>query len=131
MADLIVERTEVIVRLSAVEVIVAWRRELRLPLANLRMVHVEESPLAGLRMWRRPGLCWPGAFVVGSCRQAGRREFAAAHAGHPAVVMDAEGTAWDRVVVTHPDAVDIAAELAARLLGRGLGRPGGRGTFPA
>ena len=44
----------------------AWRRELRLPLANLRMVHVEESPLAGLHMWRRPGLCWPGAFAVGT-----------------------------------------------------------------
>jgi hypothetical protein len=131
MADLKVEGTEVIVRLSAVEAILAWRRELRLPLANLRLVHVEESPLAGLHMWRRPGLCWPGAFAVGSCRQAGRREFAAAHAGHPAVVMDAEGATWDRVVVSHPDAVDIAAELAARLLGRGPGRPGARGAFPA
>ena len=41
--------------------------------------------------------------------------------------MDAEGATWDRVVVTHPDAVDIAAELAALLLGRGRGRPGGGG----
>jgi hypothetical protein len=40
-------------------------------------------------------------------------------AGVPAVVLEAEYTIWDRVVVSHRDAVDLAAELAALLLGRG------------
>jgi hypothetical protein len=131
MADLEVGASEVVVRLSALETMMACRRELRLPVAALRMVHVEESPLVGLFLWRLPGLCWPGAFVVGSCRRGGRREFAAAHAGKPAVVLEAEGARWDRVVVSHPQAIDLAAEVAALLLGRGPGKPGPRGAFPA
>jgi hypothetical protein len=131
MADLKVDGTEVVVRLSALETMMACRRELRLPMANLRMVHVEGSPLAGLPLWRFPGLCWPGAFVVGSCRRARLREFAAAYAGKPALVLEAEGAKWDRVVISHPEAVDLAAEIAALLLGRGPGKPGRRGAFPA
>ena len=46
MADLKVDGNEVIVRLSALEAIMACRRELRLPVTALNMVHVEESPLA-------------------------------------------------------------------------------------
>jgi hypothetical protein len=52
-------------------------------------------------------------------------------AGQAAVVLDAEGAAWHRVVVSHPDAVTIAADLAGLLLGRGPGTPGRRGPFPA
>ena len=131
MADLKVDGTEVIIRLNTLETLMAWRREIRLPVANLRMVHVEQTPLPGLSLLRLPGLSWPGAFTVGSCRRGGRREFAAVHAHSPAVVLDAEGDYWDRVVITHAEAVDIAAEVAALLLGRGPGKPGRRGAFPS
>jgi hypothetical protein len=43
-------------------------------------------------------------------------------AGRPAVVLEAEGAAWDRVVVSDSRAVDVAAELASLLLGRAPGR---------
>jgi len=43
-------------------------------------------------------------------------------AGHPAVVLDAEGGAWDRVVVSDAEAVETAAELASLLLGRAPGQ---------
>ena len=61
-------------------------------------------------------MSWPGVFVFGSRRRRGRKEFVAARAGLAAVVLDAEGVEWDRVVVSHPEAVQIAAELAALLL---------------
>ncbi|MGH9107648.1 MAG: hypothetical protein ACRDZX_17820, partial [Acidimicrobiales bacterium] len=70
-------------------------------------------------------------FTVGSCRRGGVREFAAVHARCPALVLVAEGVKWDRIVVTHRDAPDLAAELATMLLSRGPGRPGRRGAFPA
>jgi hypothetical protein len=131
MADLRVEGADIVVRLNALEAVAACRREVRVPITGLRMVHVDEAPLATLSRWRLPGLCWPGAFAIGSCRRRGRREFAVVWAHKPAVVLDAEGTAWDRLVISRPDAVDVASQLAALLLGRGPGKPGARGAFPA
>jgi hypothetical protein len=130
MADLTVETTGVVIRLDAFEAILAWRRELRLPIANLHMVQVHDAPLAGLHFCRFPGLCWPGLVAVGNCRRDGRREYVVAHSGEPAVALDLEGAQWDRVVVSHPDAVDIAADLAGLLLSRGSGHTPPR-TFPA
>lgn len=124
MAELKVKGNDVVVHLSGVEALAACRREVRVPVPCLTMVHVEESPLAGVSLLRLPGLGWPGAFVFGSRRHGGRHEFVAVRAGLPAVVLEADGTVWDRVVVSHRDAVNIAAELAALLLGRG---PSNRG----
>ena len=124
MAELTINSNDVIVHLSALEALGAWRREIRVPIDCLRMVHVEQSPLVGMSLLRLPGVAWPGAFALGSRRSGGQREFVAVRASQPAVVLDAQGTIWDRVVVSHPDAVDIAAELAAVLLGRGPGNHG-------
>ncbi len=121
MARLTVEQLDVVVRLETLEGLAAWRRQLRVPLGCVRMVHVEEAPLARLSLWRLPGLAWPGRFAVGSRTRHGVREFVAVRAGQPAIVLDAEGARWDRLVVSHPEAVNVAAELAALLLGRGPG----------
>lgn len=123
MANLSFDGGDVVVRLSPIERVLTWHREVRVPIAELRMVHIEEAPLVGLSPWRFPGLAWPGSFAVGSGHCPSGREFAAAYAGRPAVVLETEGGEWQKVVVSDPDAVAIAAKLAAALLGRG---PGGR-----
>jgi hypothetical protein len=122
MAHITVDLNDVVVHLSALETAAAWRRSVCLPISALRMVHVEERPLAGLPRWRLPGMACPGFFVIGSRRHEGLREFAAVRAGRPAVVLDAEGAEWDRLVVSDPSAVAIAAELASLLLGRAPGQ---------
>jgi hypothetical protein len=124
MAELKVAGHDVVVVLSGLEALAACRREVRVPVRCLRMVQVEGTPLAGVSLLRLPGVSWPGAFVFGSRRQRGRKEFVAARAGLAAVVLEAEGAEWDRVVVSHPEAVQIAAELAALLLGRGPSQRG-------
>lgn len=124
MADLVLDQNDIIVRLGALEALATWRREVRVPLRDLRMVHVEEEPLGGLPRLRVPGLWWPGVMVLGTARHCGRREFAAVHAGRPAVVLDLEGGSWERLVVSCPDAVVLAADLAALLLERGPHRGG-------
>jgi hypothetical protein len=118
MAELTVDTSEVVVRLSALEALAVWRREVSVPIECLTMVHVEQSPLDFVTPFRR-GASWPGSFALGSRRRDGRREFVAVRARQPAVVLDAQGCNWDRVVVSHRDAVELAAELAALLLGRG------------
>lgn len=122
MAHISVDLNDVVVHLTALEAVATWRRSVRVPISALRMVHVEELPLAGLSLWRLPGLACPGVFVLGSRRHRGQREFAAVRARRPAVVLDAEGAAWDRVVVSDADAVETAAELASLLLGRAPGQ---------
>jgi len=122
MANLRFDKGDVVVSLNPLERLLAWRQEVRVPFAELKMVRVEESPLAGLACWRFPGLALPGAFAVGCARLPTGREFAAAYAGTPAVVLDARGGRWQRVVVSDPDAVAIAADIAGALLGRGPGR---------
>jgi hypothetical protein len=124
MAQLEVKADDVIVHLSRVEALAACRREVRVPVRCVTMVHVEESPMAVVSLLRLPGLAWPGAFAYGSRRQHGCHEFVVVRAGLPAVVLDARGAVWDRVVVSHRDAVEIAAELASLLLGRGPGHRG-------
>ncbi|HUB69055.1 MAG TPA: hypothetical protein VL984_01400 [Acidimicrobiales bacterium] len=124
MAEIRVEDGDVVVKLAALESLASLRKQLRIPLTSLRMVQVDESPMAGRCLWRAPGLSWPGTFAIGACRRGGRREFAAVRAHVPAVVLDVEGTTWDRVVISDRDASSKAADLAGMLLGRGPGRPG-------
>ena len=75
MAELTINSNDVIVHLSALEALGAWRREIRVPIDCVRMVHVEQNPLVGMSLLRLPGVAWPGAFVVGSRRSRGQREF--------------------------------------------------------
>jgi hypothetical protein len=119
MAELTVHTSEVVVRLTALEALAVWRREVSVPIECLKMVHVEQSPLDFVTPFRLRGTSWPGSFALGSRRRDGRREFVAVRARQPALVLDAQGCNWDRVVVSHRDAVEIAAELAALLLSRG------------
>ena len=55
MAHISVDLNDVVVHLTAVESVAAWRRSVRVPISALRMVHVEESPLTGLSRRRLPG----------------------------------------------------------------------------
>jgi hypothetical protein len=119
MAELTVDTREVVVRLSALEALAVRRRRVSVPIECLKMVHVEPSPLCSVAASRLRWASWPGAFALWSRRHDGRREFVAVRAGQAAVVLDAQGCNWDRVVVSHRDAVELAAELAALLLARG------------
>ncbi|MGD0810753.1 MAG: hypothetical protein ABSA91_13765 [Acidimicrobiales bacterium] len=119
MAELTVDTSEVVVRLSTLEALAAWRRQVSVPIDCLKMVHVEQSPLGSVTLSRLRGASWPGSFAFGSRRRDGRREFVAVRARQAAVVLDAQGCSWDRIVVSHRDAVELAAQLAALLLARG------------
>ena len=118
MAELTVDTSEVVVRLSALEALAVWRREVSVPIECLTMVHVEQSPLDFVTPFRRRCLM---ARLVRFRKPAARRpaRVRGGAARQPAVVLDAQGCDWDRVIVSHSDAVELAAELAALLLGRG------------
>jgi hypothetical protein len=114
MAELTIDTSEVVVRLSAFEALAVWRREVSVPIECLKMVQVEQSPLGSVAASRLRWASWPGSFALWGRRRDGQREFVAVRARQAAVVLDAQGCNWDRVVVSHRDAVELAALLLAR-----------------
>jgi hypothetical protein len=131
VAELVLEGNDIVVRLGLVEALATWRHQLRLPLRDLRMVQVDDEPLAGRGGLRLPGLYWPGTLALGPGRRSEEREFVAIKAHQPAVVLDFDGGPWARVVVSTPDAVGLAAALASVVLERGPGGGSGHGSKPS
>lgn len=116
MAELRVEGGELVVAMSELEKLGAFRGDVRLPLTALRAVRVAEDPRQELRGIRAPGTGIPGIIALGARRGEGH-DFAAVYHDRPAVVVDLEGATFDRLVISvdNPEATASAIRSAARL----------------
>jgi hypothetical protein len=112
MAELRIEADELVVELSELEKIGALRGDVRVPLTAVRDVRVAEDPRPELRGMRAPGTGIPGVIALGSRRGQGH-DFAAVYHNRPAVVVDLEAAAFDRLVITVPDPQSTAATVRA------------------
>jgi hypothetical protein len=110
MAELRVEGSELVVELSELEKVGALRGDVRVPLASVRAVRVADDPRPELRGIRAPGTGIPGIIALGSRRGEGH-DFAAVYHDHPAVVVELEGTQFDRLVITVRDPQAVAEEI--------------------
>ena len=96
--------TDVVVHLSGLEKLAAFRGDVRLPAASVRAVTVEPSPWGALRGIRSPGTGWPGVIAYGVRRYRGGRDFAAVRGRRPAVRLELEPPSpFSRVVVSVAD----------------------------
>ncbi len=89
MARITVEGAQVVVGLSHLERLAAFRGDVRVPLACVREVIVEPDPCGALRGIRSPGTGWPGVIAYGTRRHGGGKDFAAVLGRRPAVRVDA------------------------------------------
>lgn len=121
MARLRIDDSDVVVRFGPAETALVLRRHLRIPLDSVRMVTLEPEPMKDIRLVRFPGVALRGYFCYGGRWWNGRRELAAVNANVTAVVLDLDGGFWERVVVSTPQAGEIAAELAGIIMARGPG----------
>jgi hypothetical protein len=104
VASVIVDGTDVVVHLSGLEKLAAFRGDVRLPAASVRAVKVEPSPWGALRGIRSPGTGWPGVIAYGVRRYRGGRDFAAVRGRRPAVRIELEPPSpFSRVVVSVAD----------------------------
>jgi hypothetical protein len=104
VASVIVDGTDVVVHLSGIEKLAAFRGDVRLPAASVRAVTVEPSPWGALRGIRSPGTGWPGVIAYGVRRYRGGRDFAAVRGRGPAVRLElAPPSPFSRVVVSVAD----------------------------
>jgi hypothetical protein len=112
MATLRREGDEVVLKLNDLEKAGALSGDIRVPAAAVRTVRVTQTPFRELRGIRAPGTGFPGVVALGTWRRRGGRDFAAVYRGGPAVVVELEGAAYDRLVVSAHDAAEVVAAIA-------------------
>ena len=115
MATLRREGDELVVKLTTLEKLGAVHDDVRVPWASVRYVRVSESPLREVR-GLRVGLGIPGLVALGTWYARGGRTFAAAHRGSSGVVAELDGGLYRKLVVSMPDASEVAASLSRDLV---------------
>ncbi|WP_091115659.1 hypothetical protein [Geodermatophilus dictyosporus] len=101
------------VTLTRAEKVLGLLRDLEVPLSAVRSVEAVPDGLAAARGLRAPGLGLPGLRLIGTWRRRGTRTLVSVRRGEPAVRIELAGQRHDTVLVSGPDAADVAASLAA------------------
>lgn len=106
VARLVLEDGDLVVRLSWWERLLARRREVRVPVADVKDVRIEPDWWRSLRGTPHGGLCRPG-HCLGVRRHARGRDFVAVRADEPVVVVDLWSSApFARLAVSAQEPVD-------------------------
>ncbi|MEV7388117.1 MULTISPECIES: hypothetical protein [unclassified Streptomyces] len=116
MARLTVDDGEVVVTLSGPEMLLAHRRRVRVPLAQVRSASVEPDWWRVLRGEPHHGHWLPDRFCVGAWEYPGGRDFVAVHEHGPVVLVDlARSAPFARLAVSDDDA-EAAVQAIRRTL---------------
>jgi hypothetical protein len=114
VADLVVEGTNLVLRLSRIEKVGALHGDVRVPLSAVSGVRATATPYEELRgLIRCPGTGWPRLIALGTYRWPGTKAFAAVYRDKPGVVVDLTGVHFQRLVVSTADADDVVGRLMA------------------
>src|SRR5579863_9254562 len=113
---LVVAGSDLLVKMSEVEQFEALHADVRVPLSTVRTVRVVDDAWPELRGIRAPGTGIPGVIAVGTRRGSFGKDFAVVHGKEIAVVVDLDGAAYSRLVVTTPDAENVAAAIRGHLM---------------
>jgi hypothetical protein len=116
MASLIVEGSDLVVKMSDLENVEALHTDIHVALASVHAVRAVRDAWPELRGLRAPGTGIPLVIAVGTRRGGFGKDFAAVHGRGPAVVVDLEGADYSRLVVTTPDAERVVAEIRSHLM---------------
>ena len=115
MAQLVLSRKSLVVRLSLAEKLGALRGDVTVPLERIRSVRASESGWSELRGVRAPGTGIPDVISLCTRRGPGVHDFAAVYAGRPVVVVETDGASFDRLVVSSRDAWADARRIRSAL----------------
>ena len=123
MASLIVDGSDLVVKMSEFEKFEAVHSDVHVPLAAVRSVRMVDDAWPELRGIRAPGTGIPGVVAVGTRRGSFGKDFAVVHGTGAAVVVELDGAAYSRLIVTTLDAESIAAEIQRHLMSSASGPP--------
>ncbi|MGH8995115.1 MAG: hypothetical protein ACRDYB_03630 [Acidimicrobiales bacterium] len=111
MANFQISPTELQVKLNWVEKFEAAHGDVTVPLSAVSEVRAVATAWPELRGIRAPGTGISGVIAVGTRRGRFGRDFAVVHGRGPAVVVELSGVPFQRLVVTVPDADEVAARI--------------------
>ena len=112
MAELQIDGDELVLHMTTFEKAEGVHGDIRVPLSSVTSVRsVETAWPDELRGIRAPGTGIPNVVAVGTRRGSFGKDFAAVHGKGPAVVLDLEGQAFDRLVFTADDAAGVVAQV--------------------
>ena len=105
-------RQQVQLRFTTTEKILGLVKDRDFPRSAVQSARVEQDALSATQGMRAPGLALPGRRKIGTWRGKGRT-LVSVRAGEPAVVVELDGQAVDRLVVgVEGDAAALAAQLS-------------------
>jgi hypothetical protein len=114
MARIYIDGSDLVVGLSPLEKLGAFRGNVRVPLSAIRGAEVDPDPWSSLRGIRAPGTGIPGVVALGMRRRVDGWDFAALHGKGPAVRVDLDRPAhFGRLIVSVPDPRKTAAAIHA------------------
>ena len=116
MASLLIDGTDLVVKMSEFEKLEAVHPDVRVPLNAVQSARVVDDAWPELRGIRAPGTGIPGVVAVGTRRGSFGKDFAVVHGRGTAVVVDLTAASYARLVVTTPDAERVVAEINAHLM---------------
>jgi hypothetical protein len=116
VAALVVEGLDLVIKMSELEKFEAVHPDVHVLLSTVRAVRVVEDAWPELRGIRAPGTGIPGVIAVGTRRGSFGKDFAVVHGRERAIVVELDGAAYSRIILTAQDADSIAAEIQRRLM---------------
>jgi uncharacterized protein len=115
MASLTLNDQQLLLELSTREKIAGLHGDIEIALSDVQDVRVEPDPIKAIRGIRAPGLAIPGRTKIGTWRGHGYRSFVVARRGVPAVRVGLATGKYDELLVSTPEAEQIADTLRARI----------------
>jgi hypothetical protein len=112
VAQILLVSDSLTVSMTDVEKLEALHGDVTVPRSAVTKARVAADGMAELHGIRAPGTGLPGVIAVGTWRDGSRKTFAVCHGRRPAVVIELQGEAYDRLVVTLDDPQPIVAALA-------------------
>ena len=108
---------ELVVRLSQIEQLAAFRGDVHVPLSAVEAVTVEDDPYSALRGLRAPGTGVPGMCAYGvRLLTGGRPDFAALHGRGPGLRVElGDGAPFGRLLITVDDPAATLAAVRGRV----------------
>ena len=114
MAELQIEGDELVLHMSGLEKAEGLHGDIRVPLSSVTSVRAVDTAWPDeLRGIRAPGTGVPNVVAVGTRRGNFGKDFAAVHGTGPAVVVELEGQAYGRLVLTTDDAPGVLSAVRA------------------
>ncbi len=114
MAELQIEGDELVLHMSALEKAEGMHGDIRVPLSSVTSIRAVDTAWPDeLRGIRAPGTGVPNVVAVGTRRGSFGKDFAAVHGKGPAVVVELEGQAYGRLVLTTDDAPGVLSAVRA------------------